>query len=87
MGGVGSLAWLIRAAWLDLRLSPPGGWLTWVGMVTLLGVGVAWSALVVAGGFIGLHRDTLEQRGVPYAPDGPREWIAGPAVRTLRRMI
>jgi len=50
-------------------------------VATIVGL---WAIVVVAGGFIALRRDALEEEGIPYAPLEPREWHAGPLVRRLR---
>jgi hypothetical protein len=46
-----------------------------------------WTTFVVTGGLIALSREALESRGVPYGSRAPREWVAGPWVRALRRGI
>src|SRR5262249_15963461 len=45
--------------------------------------GAGWVLLVVAGGVIALRRDTLESKGLPYAPRAPRERQAGWIVRAM----
>jgi len=86
----GSCALLVVAvATASLPREPwsPGVWLAWGGMTILAGAVAGWAALVVGGGLIGLHRDALEERGVPYAPSRPREWILGPTASAVRRTL
>jgi hypothetical protein len=57
-------------------------------LLSLLCLAVAVLAgLVAAGGIIGLHRDTLEQRGQPYYSRQPRECAAGILARLRRRLL
>lgn len=88
-GGSGALL-VAATAWLASGQWGPGRWLAWGGITLLLAPAAGCAALVVGGGLIGLHRDALEARGVPYAPRKPREGVSGPVVsavrRTLRRM-
>jgi hypothetical protein len=87
-GALVALVWVSQATWLDRGAKPPPGRLLLGGGIVIgLGLTALWSALVVTGGLIALHRDALEARGVPYAPRQPLEWVAGPAFQALRRMI
>jgi hypothetical protein len=45
------------------------------------------AALVTIGGVAVVHRDSCEERGVPYRPVRPRERVAGPMRLALRRLI
>ncbi len=81
------LAWLFSAGRAGLESWSRGGVALWGVACLVLALGAGWSALVIAGGLLCLHRDTLEARGVPYAPREPREWQAGPVLRAARRAI
>jgi len=72
---LGALAarWLLPGPWALI------GWLAWGGALLLLVLASGSAALVACGGLIGLRRDALEARGVPYAARRPREWTPGPA--------
>lgn len=93
LAGAGALVllpWLSRPTLLGRGAGPPAGRLVWGGLggiVVVLGMIAAWSALVVTGGLIALRRDRLETRGVPYARRQRRERVAGPAVLAMRRLI
>lgn len=80
-GGAASLAVLLAAEWLRPR--EPAGWLVWGGAVIVAGGTLLWATLVVTGGIIGLRRDALEARGVPYARREPREWVPGPVIAAV----
>jgi hypothetical protein len=73
--------WLARASW------SLAGWLAWGGILVLLAVAGGCATLVVCGGLIGLRRDALEARGVPYVPRRPREWLPGPAGGAASRIL
>jgi hypothetical protein len=65
-------------------------WALWLVMVTaaiVLIALIAYAALVAIGGMIVLHRDSCEERGLPYAPARPRERIIGPTRAAIRRFI
>ena len=66
------------------------GWGEWLAMalvvVGLVMIG-AFTALVAIGGFVVLHRDSCEDRGLPYFPVRPRERIIGPMMAAFRRFL
>jgi hypothetical protein len=47
----------------------------------------AYTALIALGGLIVLHRDSCEERGVPYVPSRPRERVIGPMAAAIRRSL
>jgi len=47
----------------------------------------AYAALIAAGGMVVLHRDSCEDRGVPYLPARPRERNVGAVSTAIRRLI
>jgi hypothetical protein len=47
----------------------------------------ALTGLIAIGGAAVLYRDVREERGLPYFPVRPREWIAGPIESALRRFL
>jgi hypothetical protein len=62
----------------------------WLGVVVaagLLAAVTSYVALVAIGGVIVLHRDSCEERGVPYVPARPRERVIGPVRATIRRTV
>ena len=61
--------------------------LAWISGTSVAVGAVVWMVLVVAGGLIALHRDRLEDRGLPYVVRTPRERASRPGGRTLRRWI
>jgi hypothetical protein len=65
-------------------------WVIWLAIV-LATVGLtvlsAYAALVAVGGMIVLHRDSCEERGVPYTPTRPRERMVGPMTAAIRRSL
>jgi hypothetical protein len=78
---LGAWAWTAGARWAGIA------WAGWTFLlVTLMGL-LGWAALVVAGGLVALHRDALEERGVPYPPAGRRERIAGRVVGAVLRTV
>jgi hypothetical protein len=60
--------------------------LVWSLVAVAAPIVVAWAALVVVGGVISMYRDTLEARGISYAPRQPRERAARPA-RRVRALL
>ena len=48
---------------------------------------VAYACLIVIGGVVVLHRDSCEERGLPYLPTRPRERIISPMRAAIRRSI
>jgi hypothetical protein len=82
-----------------LGLAVASGWFLFAGqhspltlvLAALVSLGLliatGWLGLVLAGGLIAIRRDTLESRGVPYAPRRRREWLPGPGVRAVRSGI
>jgi hypothetical protein len=72
----------------SLHLLP--GWGVWLA-IALLVVGFvmigASTGLVAIGGFVVLHRDSCEERGLPYFPVRPRERIIGPMMAAFRRFL
>jgi len=77
VAGVAGVGISVDAASMALRAVEFGA----VVVAAVLGL---WTLLVAAGGFIALRRDTLETKGVPYAPLAPRERPAGLMARGLR---
>jgi hypothetical protein len=79
---------MVAAVWLAVA-GRSAGWpgVAWMGSVLPVGLGgaVAWMALIIAGGLVALHRDALEERGVPYPPARRREWVPGPVARATLR--
>lgn len=65
-------------------------WGMWL-LVVVVAVGLlllGTSAILVAiGGVLVLHRDSCEERGLPYISVRPRERIAGPMVLAIRRFL
>ncbi len=59
-------------------------WLTWLLLSLSTTVMLAWAGLILLGGFLSLHRDALQARGVSYAPRQPRERPIGPVRRLVR---
>ncbi|MEO8697370.1 MAG: hypothetical protein ABI658_27960 [Acidimicrobiales bacterium] len=55
-----------------------------IGVLALL---ASYVALVGIGGIIVLHRDSREERGLPYLPARPRERINGPVRTAIRRAV
>src|SRR5690349_685892 len=54
----------------------PAAWPAQIGLggvALLAALALLWLSLVTAGGLIGLRRDTLERRGVPYVGKDSRE--------------
>jgi hypothetical protein len=62
-------------------------WLATVLVIVVLAPLIVVAALVVLGGRTALHRDSCEERGVPYLPTRPRERIIGPMRAAIRRAI
>jgi hypothetical protein len=78
--------------WLSARLIVSGDAVGWPRLLGLLLAAVAvvmlaWGALVLVGGFLSLHRDTLEARGVSYASRRPRERTLGLLRRWARTLV
>lgn len=90
-----TLGWLTGAAaviWLALAghaaaPSPAGYWLRWLGMSLLALVVLVPATMVLFGGLLAVHRDRLEERGVPYATSVRREWVPGPLAGWIVNLV
>jgi hypothetical protein len=86
LGAAGACAGLLvialrGAAW------PAWIWVLWVVALLVPVLPLGLLLLVISGGLIALRRDTLETQGRPYPPRGRREWLPGPSVQLVRRML
>ncbi len=87
LGSLMTLSWLLCGRLVTREPWSISGWMLWlIGCILLLGC-EAVSVLVFVGGLIALRRDALETRGLPYAPQRPLEWRAGPMVSSVRKAI
>jgi hypothetical protein len=82
-------ALLLLARWSSAGDGAPD-WVIWLAIVSYAVVALvvtAYVALVAIGGVVVLHRDSCEERGVPYTPSRPRERILGATRASIRRAI
>ena len=87
LGGMAVL--LAILGWASTRVEP-WSWLTYLGLGVagvLIGLATMWSSLIMAGGLIGLHRDSFEEQGLPYALERRRESASSPALAKLRSAL
>src|SRR5215207_4672777 len=64
-----------------------GAWLAIVLSTVVLTLLSVYAALIAVGGMIVLHRDSCEERGLPYSPTRRRERVISPMRAAIRRSI
>lgn len=86
LAGIAAMVWFIVVRQISQRPWSPHIILFGLAGGFLLLCGETATGLVLAGALISLRRDSLEDRGVPYA-GRPREWHGGFVVRGFRALL